>query len=345
MISQIPADQFLKEAKNKPIIDVRSPGEFDQGHIPGAVNIPLFTNEERAKVGTKYKHVNKESALLLGLDIVGPKMSGFVRQAQKVATNSEVLVHCWRGGMRSGSFAWLLNTAGLKVGTLQKGYKAYRNEVLRFFEQPLPLLILTGKTGSGKTDILKEIAQRGEQVIDLEALAHHKGSTFGSLGQATQPTTEQFENNLHQALSGLDLSKRIWLEDESICIGTVHLPLPLWQQIRQAPVISIEVPKERRIERLVKEYGGFKAELLESSIVRIRKRMGGLHFQQALEALDAGDYQKVADLALVYYDKAYLFGLAKREAQTIHPLALEKDDPADSAGQVIALANNIFQPA
>ena len=131
----------------------------------------------------------------LALRLVGPKLADFVKQSKKLNPQSkEVLVHCWRGGMRSGSFAWLLDTAGLTASTLVGGYKAYRNIVLSAFSEPRNLIILGGKTGSGKTDILKELARQGEQIIDLEGLANHKGSTYGAIGQRPQPATEQFEN-------------------------------------------------------------------------------------------------------------------------------------------------------
>jgi tRNA 2-selenouridine synthase len=340
-MAQLPINQFLQAARNTPVIDVRSPGEFEKGHIPGAVNIPLFTNEERAKVGTRYKQIGPDAALLLGLDIVGPKMSGFVKQARKLAPGGDVLVHCWRGGMRSGSFAWLLQTAGMQVNTLQKGYKAYRNEVLRLMGEPMKLIILSGKTGSGKSETLREIARLGEQVVDLETLAHHKGSSFGALGQLPQPSVEQFENDLHRALSQLDFSRRIWLEDESNSIGTVFIPRPLWHQMRQARVIMMDVPKEERIRRLVREYAEFPHSLLENAIMRIRKRMGGQHFSAALAALDAGDYAQVADLTLNYYDKAYLFGLSKRESASISRVEVGQDDPTANARQVLAVASEI----
>jgi tRNA 2-selenouridine synthase len=178
MVKQLSVEEFLEKAQSLPIVDVRSPGEYDHAHIPGAVSIPLFDNDERALVGTKYKNAGKDSAVLLGLDLVGPKLAGFVKQSKKLnPQHKEVLVHCWRGGMRSGSFAWLLDTAGLTASTLVGGYKAYRNAVLSAFAEPRNLIILGGKTGSGKTDILKELARQGEQIIDLEGLAHHKGST------------------------------------------------------------------------------------------------------------------------------------------------------------------------
>ncbi len=342
MIKQLPVQEFLRQAQQMPVIDVRSPGEFAQGHIPGAVNIPLFNNEERARVGTKYKQVSKEAAILLGLDIVGPKMSGFVKQAKKLSPGGEAMVHCWRGGMRSGSFAWLLNTTGLQVATLEKGYKAYRTEVLQSFKKPLQLMVLGGKTGSGKTGLLKEIASFGEQVIDLECLAHHKGSSFGAIGEMPQPTVEQFENNLHAAIQQLDTEKRIWVEDESLSVGTVRLPMPFFEQIRKAPVIFIDVPKETRIRHLVHSYTGYDHHLLEEALIRIKKRMGGLHFQEAMEALAAKDYAKVADLTLIYYDKAYLFGLSKREPNTVHTLTLTGENPAANAQKVIRLAKKII---
>jgi tRNA 2-selenouridine synthase len=338
---QLPVREFLQQSISKPVIDVRSPGEYAQGHIPGAVSIPLFTDEERAKVGTKYKQVNKEAALLAGLDIVGPKMSGFVKKSQKIASKGEVLVHCWRGGMRSGSFAWLLQTAGLKVDTLQKGYKAYRTEVLQFFGNPFQLLILGGKTGSGKSELLRELALQGEQVLDLEALAHHKGSSFGAIGELPQPTVEQFENELHKVLSQMNPEKRIWVEDESFTIGTVRIPLAFYQQMRNSPVVFIDVPKELRIKRLVEDYADCHPSLLEAALERIRKRLDGVLYKQALEALAVMDYAKVADLSLYYYDKAYLHGLSKREPLSIHSLAIEGKEVSLDAQRVLDLANEL----
>lgn len=339
MAQSLDTPRFLDQARTWPILDVRSPGEFDQGHIPGAVNIPLFTNEERARVGTRYKQIGKDSAVLLGLELIGPKLVDFVKKSRRVAPEGEVLVHCWRGGMRSGSFAWLLETAGMKATILQKGYKAYRNEVLQTFHQPLQVLVLGGKTGSGKTDILRELEKRGEQVLDLEGLAHHKGSAFGALGQEPQPTTEQFENNLHQAWLKLDTKRRVWIEDESVSIGTVNLPPGLWGQMRSAPVAFVEVPKAGRIRRLVQEYGAFGAEQLVAAVNRIQKRLGGQHHRMALEALAQGDYALVADLTLSYYDKAYLHGLSQRTLSPVFEIALTDDVPAESAGKLLHWAN------
>ncbi|WP_019988545.1 tRNA 2-selenouridine(34) synthase MnmH [Rudanella lutea] len=335
-------DEFLKKAQTLPIIDVRSPGEYAHAHLPGAVNIPLFDNEERALVGTKYKQAGKDAAVLLGLDYVGPKMSGFVRKARKLnPTGKEVLVHCWRGGMRSGSFSWLLNTAGIRAHTLEGGYKAYRNTVLAAFAEPRQLLILGGKTGSGKTDILKQLAAQGEQIIDLEALANHKGSSYGSIGQEPQTSTEQFENRVFEHWRALDPTRRIWLEDESRNIGTCFIPMALWLQMRAAPVAFVDVPKPVRIERLVREYTGIDHSLLVEATDRIRKRLGGKATQDALEALAQNDYATVADLTLHYYDKAYLHGLGGRDPQTVSAIPVPHDHPAETARQLIAWADTL----
>jgi len=334
-------DDFLRQAESLPVIDVRSPGEFAHAHLPGAVNIPLFDNEERALVGTKYKQAGKDAAVLLGLDLIGTKMSGFVRQSRKLnSTGKEVLVHCWRGGMRSGSFAWLLNTAGIKATTLVGGYKAYRNTVLDAFAEPCNLFILGGKTGSGKTDILKQLAEQGEQIIDLEALAHHKGSTYGAIGQLPQPSTEQFENVLFGAWRKLDSTKRIWLEDESRNVGSCYVPMPLWLQMRAAPVAFVDVPKPVRVERLVREYTGIDHKLLVEATERIRKRLGGKVTQDTLNALAQNDYATVADLTLDYYDKAYLHGLSQRDQSLVNKIEIGADEPAQTALKLVAWANS-----
>ena len=342
MVHQLSVEAFLEKAQALPVIDVRSPGEFSHAHIPGAVSIPLFDNEERAQVGTRYKQAGKDHAVLLGLELVGPKLADFVKQSKKLNPQSkEVLVHCWRGGMRSSSFAWLLDTAGLVASTLAGGYKAYRNTVLKAFAEPRNLIILGGKTGSGKTDILKELARKGEQIIDLEGLAHHKGSSYGAIGQLPQPATEQFENRLFHSLQPLTATRRIWLEDESRNIGSCFIPTPLWQQMRIAPVAFIDMPKDKRVNRLVAEYADIDYSLLVEATERIRKRLGGKVTKDALDALVRHDYAAVADLTLDYYDKAYLHGLSQRDPASIHSLETTDDNPAETAQRLIEWANSL----
>ncbi|MBU1822908.1 MAG: tRNA 2-selenouridine(34) synthase MnmH, partial [Bacteroidetes bacterium] len=325
---------FLLKARTLPVVDVRSPGEFAQGHIPGAVNIPLFTNEERARVGTTYKQVSQPDALLLGLDIVGPKMSDFVREAKALTDGDEILVHCWRGGMRSGSFGWLLETAGMKVATLVGGYKAFRTQVLEGLSEPRKLVVLGGKTGSGKTEILHQLGALGEQVIDLEQLAHHKGSSYGAIGQLAQPSTEHFENQLYLEWLQLDPDRRVWIEDESRSVGRCLLPESVWTQMQKAPLVLVELEKNLRIERLVREYACFDIELLYEATHRIQKRLGGQHHKAAIEALDRRDFAAVAEITLTYYDKAYLHGVEKRPVSyTCEPM---QDDAASTARQLLS---------
>ncbi len=333
-------NDFLSQAETLPIIDVRSPGEYGQAHIPGAVSMPLFNNEERALVGTKYKQAGKDHAVLLGLDMVGPKMSHFVRAAKKLnPQGKQVLVHCWRGGMRSGSMAWLFNTAGVQADTLVGGYKAYRNAVLAGLAEPRTLLILGGKTGSGKTDILKQLAAQGEQIIDLEGLAHHKGSTYGAIGQLPQPSSEMFENLIYDKWRRLDSSRRIWLEDESRNVGSCFIAPPLWTQMRAAPVAFVDVPKAVRVERLVREYTGIDHALLVAATERIKKRLGGQATTDCLSALAQHDYATVANITLDYYDKAYLHGLSLRDQVNVYPIDIKQDNPTETAQRLIAWAD------
>ena len=167
---------FIERSHRVLVLDVRTPGEFAQGYLPGAHHLPLFSNEERAEIGTLYKQAGREAAMLRGFDLVGPKLRRMVEAAQALVVGDEVLVHCWRGGMRSESVAWLLAFAGYRVGTLRGGYKAFRRYVLEAFAQPRAVRLLGGMTGAGKTDVLHTLAGRGEQVIDLEALPKGRSS-------------------------------------------------------------------------------------------------------------------------------------------------------------------------
>jgi tRNA 2-selenouridine synthase len=322
------------------LLDVRSPGEYSRGHIPGAISFPLFTDAERATVGTLYKQKGKDEAVLEGLRIVGPKMAGFVEEAARLSPNKKILLHCWRGGMRSASVAWLLQQAGFETRLLKGGYKAYRADIHQFLEQKFPFLVITGPTGSKKTKILQALRDKGEQVIDLETLANHKGSAFGALGMEPQPTIEQFENQLHLELSKLDLNRRIWIEDESRKIGTVVLHEGFWKQIKSVPVLLVNLSIQERIEFLVDEYGNFPAEKLEESILKIAKRLGGQHVKAALEALELGDLHQVAAITLNYYDKAYLYALENRKAHILHRLDIDGLSHETIAEKIIQLTNS-----
>jgi len=331
----VSVQEFLELSKQHPVIDVRTPAEFEHGHIPGAVNIPIFNNEERAIIGTIYKQEGKKPAMLKGMELVSPKFSEFLRSAETVSNTGTLLVHCWRGGMRSGGMAWLFEWYGFKVFTLKDGYKSFRRMVLETFKQPRELKILAGRTGSGKTLILKEIEKLGQIIIDLEELAHHKGSAFGTLGETPPPTQEMFENELAVSLLNIPLEKKIWLEDESQNIGKRIIPNDLWYQMRAANVYYVDLPLEKRVEYLVEAYGKYSKEELIESIEKIRKRVGFQHSKAAIEAIHNGDLKKACEISLVYYDKSYDHGVAKRNATTIYKTAFPELKPEEIAKAII----------
>lgn len=327
----------MNQGSDWPLLDVRSPGEFAQGHIPGAISFPLFSDEERARVGTLYKQQGEQDALLEGLRIVGPKMANMVERALELSPEKKLRVHCWRGGMRSSSVAWLLRTAGFTVELLPGGYKAYRQHVHRSFSGPFRFVMLSGKTGSGKTEVLHALRDGGEQVVDLEQLASHRGSAFGALGMQIQPSIEQFENELHRLLLSFDSARCIWVEDESRKIGTVVLHEALWNQMQSAPCVVIDAPDSERLERLVRDYGQFPAEQLEAALQKIAKRLGGQHLKAAQEALRENALKTVAEISLRYYDKAYAFSFSRqREGRSVlHQSTLES--PEQTAQALISI--------
>ncbi len=305
------AQEFMTLTETLPIVDVRSPGEFAEGHIPNAFNIPIFNDEERAIVGILYKNKGRVPAIEKGLEIVGPKMAGFVRQAASIAKSSQILIYCWRGGMRSESMAWLFERVAIKCFLLEGGYKSYRNYLLEKVGNIPNLIVIEGYTGSGKTEILQSLHTLGEQIIDLEGLANHKGSVFGGIEQNPQPTTQQFQNQIFEKVLGFDLSKRVWIEGESQSVGRVFLPDPLWFTMNSSQNIEIQIPRIERIIRLVKEYGELSEELMENAITSIAKRLGDLRMKEILTNYRERNLAEVADKLLEYYDQTYQYSRDK----------------------------------
>ncbi len=319
-------EEFLALRTFHPIIDVRSEGEFEEGHISGAFNIPLLNNEARAIVGTAYKKKGQAEAIREGFRLVGPRLAEIIQQTEKVAGGKEILVHCWRGGMRSSNFCQFAGMAKIKSQILIGGYKAYRQFAFEVFQKPLQIILIGGCTGSGKSEVLRALKKQGEQVIDLETLAHHKGSAFGSLMQIPQPTTEQFHNNLFEEIFKLDTSKRIWVEDESITIGKVFLPPDFWLHMKSSPIVQMDVSKEVRVQRLVAEYGhADRAEFLDA-MTKIVKRLGGQHFKAAKEKLLAGDMAGTIEILLTYYDKYYLESIESKKDRVRLTLPWDGED-------------------
>jgi tRNA 2-selenouridine synthase len=341
MTHRINIHDLMKTPEPLPLVDVRTPAEFSQGHITGAFNLPLFSNEERVEVGKTYKQVGREAAILLGFDLTGPKWSGLIQQALAMAPKKKIALHCWRGGMRSGAMAWALDLYGFDVYLLEGGYKSYRRWVFHQFEEVYPLLIIGGMTGSGKTRILYQLQSMGEQVIDLEGLAQHQGSTYGTLNRLVQPSQEQFENNLADKLHRLDRKRSIWTEDESITIGKRLIPKFFWNQMQTAPLFDLQVPVDQRIDALVREYGSLDKEFLVECTDRIRKRLGLEQTKQAITAIREDRMDEFIRMVLIYYDKVYRMGLDKRDASLVFPVTNQGSDPDLNAYHLLALAEGV----
>jgi tRNA 2-selenouridine synthase len=323
MARLVSPQEFHNDTSAPIVLDARAPSEYRKGHIPGAISFPLFTDDERAQVGTAYKQKGPDQAMLLGLDLVGPKLADFIRKAKQL--NPKKLpfrMYCFRGGERSKSLAWLLEKGGFEVTLLQGGYKAYRHEIRRAFQEPQKIMILSGCTGAGKTRLLLAMAERGEQIVDLEALASHRGSAFGGYHQPPELNTEMFHNLIHGVWSKLDRGRTAWIEDEGRTLGRLLVPEEVWGQMRVAPVIFLDIPQEERVKLLVEEYADYDDTLLRSSIDRIAKRLGGLDHRLCLEALEEGRYAEVAQRTLDYYDQAYRHCLTKREPEPYWELPL-----------------------
>ena len=323
MVSPIEISDFLNCSSEYAIIDVRSESEFAAGHIQGAVNVPILDNEERRIVGTTYKQNGRQPAVYKGLELSGPHLSDRLRRGVKHARKGKVLVHCWRGGMRSEFFSFLLHYYGLEPFVLIGGYKSYRNRVHASFHTELNLIVLSGKTGSAKTEILAKLAEQGEQVIDLEYLARHRGSSFGALAFTETTTQEQFENDLFEVIRQFDPNKRIWIEDENRTIGDKVIPEGFWSQMKNADRIQIDRSFEERLDQIVQDYACFQKDDLKRAMERIGKRLGPQHVKAALEFLDLNDFRAAFSIALKYYDKAYDYQLEEIAADRINVLDVQ----------------------
>jgi len=343
-IEKIHIERFLELSKDLPVLDVRSPAEYKHAHFPGAISFPLFSDEERKVVGTNYKQKSREEAIKIGLDFFGPKMREMVERAEGIidakSSSRAVIVHCWRGGMRSAAIAWLLDLYGFKVYTLVGGYKKFRHWVIDTFPLPFQLSILGGYTGSGKTYVINELEKIGETVVDLESLANHKGSAFGSIGMPTQPSQEMFENllaiKLREAFDSLG-GNTIWLEDESQRIGLVNIPQQLWERMRNSPIYFLDIGFEERLNHLEKEYGVLDKQKMCEAIERIRKRLGGLETKTSIQCLEENRIRDGFEILLKYYDKWYTKGLNQRDnlGKLLNQVKGERVDAVANAKRIL----------
>jgi tRNA 2-selenouridine synthase len=334
--------EFLKASENELIIDVRTPAEFEQGHIVGATNIPLFTNDDRVQVGTYYKQKGRQAAILLGFELIGGRWANYIREVEAITHSKKVFVHCWRGGMRSAAMAWALTLYGFDVYLLKDGYKIYRNYCLEILQREYPIVILSGKTGSAKTEILHSMKQIGEQVIDLEQLVNHQGSSFGSRGNEYQPSQELFENRLAHELNKMDVSKRIWIENESIVIGKRVMPPILFKQMRATEIIDLQIGIANRVEFLNSVYGILPKKFLTESVLKISKRLGPNETKLTLQDINEDRMTDFIKRVLVYYDKYYTIALTKRLPSKIHALSIDAINPIENAKVIIKFCNQLF---
>jgi tRNA 2-selenouridine synthase len=343
-IQKITITEFLELGKTYPILDVRSPGEFTYAHIPDAYSFPIFNDEQRKEIGTTYKQVSREEAIKIGLNYFGPNMLSFIEKAEAILMerkqqDKKLLVHCWRGGMRSGAMAWLLSFYGFDVYLLEGGYKAYRHWVLQQLDLPFAFIALGGYTGSGKTEVLNDLSKRGIPVINLEEIASHKGSAFGAMGMNPQPSQEYFENLLARALQPFYTvdsnevfrqEKPIWIENESRRIGHINLTERFYQRMQDATLCVLDIPFEERLRFIAESYGKFDTERLVNAIIRIKKRLGGLHTKNAINFLLEKDVLSCFRILLTYYDKQYLQSMEKSN-RTPHVITTPVIDPHQNA--------------
>ncbi|HCF28211.1 MAG TPA: tRNA 2-selenouridine(34) synthase MnmH [Cyanobacteria bacterium UBA11049] len=316
------------------IIDVRAESEFAEDRIPGAINLPVLDDAERALVGTMYKQINPFTARKKGAALVTKNISQhLITHFTAKDKDYHPLVYCWRGGQRSNSMATVLTQIGWRVTVLEGGYKTYRAYVRQQLED-LPAKftykVLCGLTGSGKTHILRQLQQRGAQVLDLEALANHRGSLLGEEWQekpTPQPSQKYFESLLLQQLQKFDLNKIVWLESESNKIGRVYLPLSLWQRMKQASCVEIQLPIAARVDFLLQEYPYLvnNPVFLKAKLELIKSRIGKQKLNQWYQFIDSEQWEEfVKDLLISHYDPTYSQSIERDFSNVEKPLYLTR---------------------
>ena len=342
MAELIHIEKFLDKFEEEKLLllDARSEGEFDHAHIPGAINVPLLNNEHRHLVGIEYKKKGREAAVALGFELVGPLFHEFIKKANEKTDKKEVMIYCWRGGMRSSIMAWVLSMAGYQVSLLKGGYKSFRGLILSQFKIEKEIVILGGHTGSGKTDILKAMRKNGEQVIDLEEIANHRGSAFGQLGFPPQPTNEFYENILGCLWRKIDSNRRVWLEAESHSIGRVKIPDDIFTQLKAAPLMEVSCSREFRKDRILAEYGEFPKIDLAACTSKLRKRLGQLRLTESLIALEQDRLGDWLEVLLDYYDKTYSHSLKERNSSQRLSVVVNDNENIESIAKRLVNESN-----
>ncbi len=330
-----------------PLIDVRSPSEYYKGHLPNSINIPLFDNDERSIIGTIYKKEGRKKAVIEGLKFFEKKMEllldNLFMSIDSYETNPKknneffIKIYCSRGGMRSQSIAWLLEKYKLNPITLKGGYKIYRKWVLDSFSKKMNIVVISGKTGTGKTRLLSLLEKYKYQTIDLEGFACHRGSTFGGLGMKKQPSNEQFENIIAEKLKLFKCSNDIFVEAESANIGKCKIPHEFFNQMKNSRRIEILRSESNRLDELINTYSVFKKEELQESVLRIKKRLGPQRTKIALESINNEKWDLVCRSVLDYYDKCYEFEKVGKTNIKLLDLTDKKYDES-----ILELINNVL---
>lgn len=294
------------------IIDVRSPAEFEDDHVPGAISLPALSNEERAKVGTIYKQVSAFEAKKVGAALISRNIATHIeRFFLDKPGGYRPLVYCWRGGQRSGSFALVLAEIGFRPHTLIGGYKRYRHDVLDRIET-LPgqfqYRVVSGQTATAKTRFLEALKAAGAQVLDLEALANHKGSMFGLEPGTSQPSPRGFESQVVHALGQMNPAEPVWVESESPKIGQLYVPKTLHNAMRNAPSIRLHAPLKARVKHSVDDYRPWfdHPEEVRSRLERLTYRHGHEKINAWTSLIDRQDWEGLVEALLIdHYDPAY----------------------------------------
>ncbi len=292
------------------VVDVRTPLEFSEDHIPGALNVPLLDNEERVEIGILYKQAGPHAARQRGLELTAPRFPRIVADIETHACGRPVLVYCWRGGLRSKTVTTILNLVGHGAVQLQGGYKSFRNHIVSFFENftpPGPLVVIHGLTGVGKTRFLQSLGDRDYTVVDLEGLACHRGSAFGSLGLDQSISQKWFESMLWDAMRRGPEGRPVIVEGESRRIGRISLPGNMYEVMNRGIRIWCEASLETRVSRLIEEYGKpAYSDGMAEALSRISRKLGGQKYKEISGYLENWELEPfMASLLDSYYDRVY----------------------------------------
>jgi tRNA 2-selenouridine synthase len=326
------------------LIDVRSPGEFAQDHLPGAVNLPVLTDAERAQVGTIYVQESRFKARRVGAALVARNVARHLEtELADRQGGFAPLVYCWRGGMRSNAMATIMSQVGWRTTVLTGGYRTWRRQVTaRLYDGGLNLsfVLLDGHTGSGKTEILGRLSARGLQVLDLEGLAEHRGSLFGALSGRPQPSQKLFESRLLTALDALDPARPVVAEAESSKIGDRMIPPALWSRLAEAPRIELNAERAERARYSVAAYRDLIADrpALETAFGRLPVHPSRVRLEGWRAMADAGAFAELAEAVMaMHYDPAYDRSRKRHARPLLGAVDLSPSDPAsqDAAAETI----------